>query len=156
MRLPLLIFLVLLPLASIPAASAAPSCAPANGQVQTVCAGNAHQACGGPSAYGDGWDGFTGVWGQTNNSSANNVEFGAGGWDRCYPDDWAAGAFVNMDHFPAGSYQTVQARFDSSPHSARPCYVSAGVYGYRTSSYAYGCPDEDEVPLPIPNPGWGG
>lgn len=128
----------------LPGASAAPVCAGT-----TVCAGEATQACGGPSAYGDGWDGFTGVWGQ-----AQGVEYGAGGWDRCYPGDWATGAFVNVDAWPAGGYQTLQARFDYAPDAARDCYLSGGLYGWRSQYVTFLCPDSEDD-LPIPNPGWG-
>lgn len=130
----------------VPPAAAQSVCAPNN----AACAGEATQFCGGPAPYGDGWDGFTGVWGET-----AGVEYGAGGWDRCYPGYWSAGTFVNMDRWPAGGYQNAQVRFDWSPSSARPCYTSAGAYGWQTTSYAYGCPDEDDVVIPMPDPGWG-
>ncbi len=135
--------LLLLPFAATPA-SAAPACAGV-----TVCAGEATQACGGPSAYGDGWTGFTGAWGD-----ASGVEYGAGGWDRCAEGDWAAGAFVNLDDFPAGGYQTVQARFDASQTSARPCYLSAGAYGWQSQFVTVLCPPALRGVLP--DPGWGG
>lgn len=141
---PLCIGSILL-LTLLPLATAAPVCAPDG----TVCAGESTQACGGPSAYGDGWDGFTGVWGEV-----EGVEFGVGGWDRCYPGNWAAGAFVNMDEFPAGGYQTAQARFDYSPTAARDCYLSGGLYGWRSQYSTFLCPDTQDD-IPIPNPGWG-
>lgn len=147
MRFPLLAVLVLLaPLAILHVATAQAVCAPNN----AACAGETLQACGGPSPYGDAWDGFTGVWGE-----AAGVEYGAGGWDRCYPGFWSTGAFVNMDDPPAGSYQTAQARFDWSPTGGRPCYLSAGVYGFVTFGPFVPCPDEDDVAIPMPNPGWG-
>lgn len=131
-----------LPLLALPA-SAAPTCVDA-----TFCAGEARQACGGPSAYGDGWDGFTGVWG-----NASGVEYGAGGWDRCLDGDWAAGAFVNVDQWPLGGYETVQARFDSSDRAARACYVSAGAYGWWSQFTTIPCPTTDRDLLP--EPAWG-
>lgn len=150
MRFPrfLAILTLLLAVPFVPATAAQAVCSPN----EEACAGEALQACGGPSAYGDGWDGFTGVWG-----NVSGVEYGVGGWDRCYPDSWSAGAFVNMDDLPtdAREYETVQARFDWSPSSARPCYLSGGAYGFVTLKHQIGCPDEDTVFVPVPNPGWG-
>lgn len=150
MRFPLLLVLASLlatgvPLAVVPLAAAA-TCAPMN----AACAGEAVQACGGPAPYGDGWDGFTGAWGE-----AAGVEYGAGGWDRCYPGYWSVGTFVNMDRFPAGGYQNAQVRFDYSPTGGRPCYTSAGVYGWETYSYFVACPDNYAIVENMPDPGWG-
>lgn len=145
MRLLTLLFgLLLVPLIPLaPTATAEAECVDT-----TLCAGEASQTpCGGPAPYGDGWDNFTGVWGET-----AGIEYGAGGWDRCYPGYWSAGAFVNMDEFPLGQYETVQARFDYSPTAARPCYLSAGAYGYKTQFALVRCPDGE---VPDPNPGWG-
>ena len=132
-----------LPFVALPA-TAAPTCVDA-----TACAGEATQACGGPSPYGDGWDGFTGAWG-----NVSGVEYGAGGWDRCLEGDWAVGAFVNMDQIPAGGYQTVQVRFDASQRAARACYVSAGAYGWESNFLTFLCPTTVDREM-VPNPGWG-
>ncbi|HET6404837.1 MAG TPA: hypothetical protein VFH78_09330, partial [Candidatus Thermoplasmatota archaeon] len=146
MRTLVLALATLFLLHAAPTAPAQATCAPG----AILCAGEATQACGGPAPYGDGWDGFTGAWGET-----AGVEYGAGGWDRCAAGYWSAGAFVNMDHAPTERYQTVQARFDWSPTGARPCYVSAGAYGGVSRSASWGCPDDWPVYAYVPDPRWG-
>jgi hypothetical protein len=142
MRAVVLLLASLALLSFTPDAEGAPTCL----QGGALCAGEATQSCGGPSAYADGWDGFTGVWGE-----AAGVEYGAGGWDRCLDGDWAVGAFVNMDRFPLGGYQTVQARYDHTHSGGRDCYVSGGLYGHRNQYFTSPC----ALAVPDWNPGWG-